>query len=160
MAPFQAGAPLVGDVVRLELAALPVHVRTARLVVAAAARRAGIEESYLDELKLAVGEACTRAVELHAAVAPLEPVEVALSLAGGWLTVCVADRGPDGAELAPEADAAEVLPAGLGIALVQGLVDDVRVEARGDGGTVVTMRWPLPTRPVPAPPTGGVAVGG
>ena len=42
---------------------LPVHVRTARLVATAVARRSGVAESLLDEVRLAVGEACSRAVE-------------------------------------------------------------------------------------------------
>ena len=44
---------------------LPVHVRTARLVATAVARRSGVAESLLDEVRLAVGEACSRAVEAH-----------------------------------------------------------------------------------------------
>jgi hypothetical protein len=51
--------------VELRFSALPEHVRTARLVAAAVARRAGVDESVLDEVRLAVGEACSRAVGLH-----------------------------------------------------------------------------------------------
>jgi len=40
----------------------PEHVRTARLVVVAVARRAGLEDSRLDDVRLAVGELCARAV--------------------------------------------------------------------------------------------------
>ena len=52
--------------VELRFSALPEHVRTARLVAAAVARRAGVDEAVLDEVRLAVGEACSRAVGLHA----------------------------------------------------------------------------------------------
>ena len=45
--------------VELLFSALPEHVRTARLVAAAVARRAGVDEAVLDEVRLAVGEACT-----------------------------------------------------------------------------------------------------
>ena len=48
--------------VELRFSALPAHVRTARLVAAAVARRAGVDEAVLDEVRLAVGEACSRAV--------------------------------------------------------------------------------------------------
>ena len=44
---------------------LPAHVRTARLVATAVARRSGVDEALLDEVRLAVGEACSRAVEAH-----------------------------------------------------------------------------------------------
>jgi anti-sigma regulatory factor (Ser/Thr protein kinase) len=45
----------------------PEHVRTARLVVVAVARRAGLEDSRLDDVRLAVGELCARAVSRCAA---------------------------------------------------------------------------------------------
>ena len=51
--------------VELSFSPLPAHVRTARLIASAVARRVGIEAQVLDEVRLAVGEACTRAVELH-----------------------------------------------------------------------------------------------
>lgn len=65
--------------VQLSISALPAHVRTARLVAAAVARRAGVTESALDEIRLAVGEACSRAVEAHRTHCPLQPVQVDLS---------------------------------------------------------------------------------
>ncbi len=41
--------------VELLLTPLPAHVRTARLVVVAAARRAGLDDERVDELRLALG---------------------------------------------------------------------------------------------------------
>src|SRR5258708_39867124 len=62
---------------------LSAHVRTARLVATAVARRSGLPETLLDVVRLAVGEACSRAVEAHAQHCPDEPVRGALSdLAG------------------------------------------------------------------------------
>ena len=146
------GAALDGDVVRVELAALPSHVRTARLICAAVARRVGLDPGLLDELKLAVGEACTRAVELHAAVAPQEPVEVCLGLSRGTLSVEVSDRGPaseapgdvpGGSELLDQLSSTDGGASELGLALVRGLVEDLRVTPRDGGGTTVRMRWPV-----------------
>ena len=48
--------------VELHFGALPLHVRTARLVAAALGRRVGLDAVVIDEVKLAVGEACSRAV--------------------------------------------------------------------------------------------------
>ena len=53
--------------VEMTFTPLPVHVRTARLVATAVARRSGVGEALLDEVRLAVGEACSRAVEAHQA---------------------------------------------------------------------------------------------
>src|ERR1700689_3800393 len=76
--------------VEISFTPLPAHVRTARLVAAAGARRSGVDEALLDEVRLAVGEACSRAVEAHRLHCPAEPVRIALTdQAGrgeGWAT--------------------------------------------------------------------------
>ncbi len=64
--------------VELLFSALPEHVRTARLV-ARPWRAAGVEEAVLDEVRLAVGEACTRAVGLHQSNGISAPVRVLLT---------------------------------------------------------------------------------
>ena len=43
--------------VEVSFTALPAHVRTARLVATAVARRSGVDEALLDEVRLAVGRA-------------------------------------------------------------------------------------------------------
>ncbi|KUP96468.1 ATP-binding protein [Thermobifida cellulosilytica] len=65
-------------IVQLTISALPAHVRTARLMATAVARRAGVSESTLDEIRLAVGEACSRAVEAHRTHCPEEPIRLEL----------------------------------------------------------------------------------
>lgn len=74
---------------------LPVHVRTARLVATAVARRSGVAESLLDEVRLAVGEACSRAVEAHLRHCPGQPIRVALTDDGEQFEVVVTDAVPD-----------------------------------------------------------------
>ena len=137
-------------VVELLLSPLPAHVRTARLVVVAAARRAGLDDERVDELRLALGEACSRAVSLHAVHAPGVPVVVAVQDDPGRLTVTVTDRGPAagpvpddvaGGMLDGDLNADDVDP-DVALAVVTGLVDDVLVEP-GPDGTSVRMRWPL-----------------
>ncbi|MFC7326204.1 ATP-binding protein [Marinactinospora rubrisoli] len=65
-------------IVQLTISALPAHVRTARLMATAVARRAGISEQALDEVRLAVGEACSRAVEAHRVHCPDQPIQLEL----------------------------------------------------------------------------------
>ena len=160
------------SVVEISLPALAFHVRTARLVGVAAARRAGVAEEDLDEVRLALGEACGRAVALHRAHCPDEPVVVRLDDTadeGRTLVVRVLDRGPPGAEVdavddepaeasqivdteraaRPDADPGRVLPSGIALAVVAGVVDDVLVLERPDGGTEVRLSWPR--SPLPSP---------
>ena len=60
--------------ITLTISALPEHVRTARLMAATVARRAGIAASAIDEIRLAVGEACSRAVAAHKLHCPTQPI--------------------------------------------------------------------------------------
>src|SRR5512135_615152 len=104
---------------------LPAHVRTARLVATAVARRSGVEESLLDEVRLAVGEACSRAVEAHRLHCPGEPVRIQLSDRGGRFEVVVADAVPgavvDTAAMRAAVGDSEASPAAQAAAAVAGI---------------------------------------
>ena len=139
--------------VRLSFSPAPVHVRTARLVGVAVARRAGVAEELLDEVRLAIGEACTRAVALHRQYGLTDLGLVEMS-DGGRYVVRVIDRAPIEAglgiaalppeELAKESLTDEALTVGVGFALLAGFVEDLQVRPVDDGiGTEVRMVWPV-----------------
>lgn len=138
--------------VELSFTALPAHVRTARLVATAVARRSGVDESLLDEVRLAVGEACSRAVEGHQRYCPAEPVRLALTDQGGRFEVEVTDTCAPGArrpgspgagtDAGAEGGPNSTVPAGLGIAVIEGLADDVQI-SETPAGTSIKMSWPL-----------------
>ena len=149
---------------------LPAHVRTARLVATAVARRSGVDESLLDEVRLAVGEACSRAVEAHRRHCPAEPVRIEMTDQDQRFVVTVSDHAPtvparpaahappgDGtAHDAPGHEAAayeaigydggSALPAGFGLAVISGLAEDVRVLSTSSGVSV-RMSWPSAASP-------------
>ncbi len=134
--------------VEVSFTALPAHVRTARLVATAVARRSGVPESMLDEVRLAVGEACSRAVEANRLASPAEPVRIALTDSGGRFQVEVTDTGtgPGGAGRAAAATS------GFGIAVIAGLADDVQVTQTA-AGTSVLMSWPAASAAVAPEPS-------
>ena len=146
--------------VEMSFTPLPVHVRTARLVATAVARRSGVEEALLDEVRLAVGEACSRAVEAHQAQCPAEPVRIELTGSDGRFEVTVTDAAiaaPDPAASTPESaagwaangvangDSAHTAGGfpqeGLGLAVIAGLADDVQF-TRTPAGLSIKMSWP------------------
>ena len=151
--------------VELRFTALPEHVRTARLVAVSLARRAGLGDETLDEVRLAVGEAATRAVGRHRSSRPAEPVLVRLTDGDGRFVVEVVDvaHDPDGVaaqiavaaepDLAEHAEADpdgvdaldEPLPDGIDLAVIGSLVDDVTVHT-DSAGSVVRMAWPVDAR--------------
>ncbi|MCD2466059.1 MULTISPECIES: ATP-binding protein [unclassified Streptomyces] len=142
--------------VELRFSAQPEHVRTARLVAAAVARRAGVDEAVLDEVRLAVGEACSRAVGLHRSNDVTTPIRVVLTEEEKTFSIEVGDEVPGAGVAAADAvgvpGAREAAPAEefddadgedeMGLAVIRGLVDDVEVSAGEDGGTI-RMSWPV-----------------
>ena len=134
---------------------LPAHVRTARLVATAVARRSGVDEALLDEVRLAVGEACSRAVEAHRRHCPAEPVRIEMTDQDERFVVTVSDHAPTApGRPAPPATASDsaghdgdgydggsAIPAGFGLAVISGLADDVRVLSTSSGVSV-RMSWP------------------
>jgi anti-sigma regulatory factor (Ser/Thr protein kinase) len=89
----RSGVSVPVATVVLRLPASPAHVRTARLVAAAMARRSGVDESMLDEVRLAVGEACARAVRQHERFSLSEPITLEFGDKGRF-SVAVIDRAP------------------------------------------------------------------
>jgi anti-sigma regulatory factor (Ser/Thr protein kinase) len=153
--------------VEMSFTPLPAHVRTARLVATAVARRSGVDEALLDEVRLAVGEACSRAVEAHQEHCPAEPVRVALTGTNGRFEVVVTDTAvqhngaadaaaPGGGENGGSGEAGgeppdaagepvrQAVPAELGLAVIEGLADDVEI-ARTKAGLSIRMSWPSAT---------------
>jgi serine/threonine-protein kinase RsbW len=165
-----SGVSAAAATVTLRLPASRAHVRTARLVAAAMARRSGVDETMLDEVRLAVGEACARAVRQHERYSVDEPITLEFGDKDRF-SVAVIDRAPAGdhaaaivtAQAAAEAPASPLNPGddagpfgepgwqglsatadALGLALLDAVAQDVVVtEADIGTGTCVTMSWPV-----------------
>jgi anti-sigma regulatory factor (Ser/Thr protein kinase) len=155
--------------VQLSFSPAPAHVRTARLVAVAVARRAGVADDILEEIRLATGEACSRAVALHRSHGVTDLIEVSFTDDERFL-VEVVDRASDGSALvgspdepgmflvepvvpltvSPESLTEEDVAERMGLALLAGLVDDIAVTSAGEGGgTQVAMSWPVQRTPRP-----------
>ncbi|HLV59185.1 MAG TPA: ATP-binding protein [Natronosporangium sp.] len=135
-------------VVRLAFTPAPRYVRTARLVGVAVAQRAGVAEELLDEVRLAIGEACARAVARHQREGIDEPVRVEMTDDGPYVVRVIDLAGPDdpsgpGGPGATSSGAGD--PAGgdgdMAETVLAGLVDDLQV-APGE----VRMTWPVRRR--------------
>jgi serine/threonine-protein kinase RsbW len=121
------------------------YIAVVRLVVASlATTRRNLADERIDDLKLAVSEACTNAIEANVSTGASYPVRVTCWEAPERLSVCISDSGRGfKPELLPEhppvTDPDRLnFERGLGIPLIRSLVDDVRFES-DEGGTSVWM---------------------
>jgi hypothetical protein len=140
--PDAAAGPV--DSVTIAIARDPALVRTVRLVAAAVARRASVHEAMIEEIRLAVGEACAVMIGIDEADLddeapdPSEQVVVRLTLRD---SVAAAIEGRV-ADLSSDLAGLDLNP----WALLQGLSDELTVHDDG-GRTTVSMSWPI-TAPV------------
>lgn len=118
--------------VSLRFQPLAEHVRTARLVAVAVARRGQFDETRLDEVRLAVGELCARAVRRCQET----------GARGGVLVEMVDHVTQFEITVTDPADAGEGEDEYISLALVRGLADQALVkDGPGGQGGVVTLVW-------------------
>ena len=132
-----SGAARTATGISVSIARDPALVRTVRLVAAAVARRTTQDEEFVEEVRLAVGEACALLVAQEAAPGASGPVEVRMLLEDR-LRVSVSAGGAVATRDAPTSDIDGVEP----WALLRGLIEDFAV-TRDAGSTVLSMSWPL-----------------
>ncbi len=133
------------ETVELEIPARAEFVALARLVVSSVAlSRRELADDRIDDLKLAVSEACTNAIEAHGAIDMQERVTVRCEESDDRLEVLVEDRGagfdPTALPEHPPVTDPDRLnfERGLGIPLIRSLVDEVNFET-SDAGTAVRL---------------------
>ena len=136
--------------VELEIPARAEFVALARLVVSSFASTSfGLEDDRIDDLKIAVSEACTNAIEAHGAADTDERVVIRCEDNEDHLAVRIEDRGrgfdPQTLpEHPPVTDPTRLkFERGLGIPLIRSLVDDVDIASSEKGTQVrIVMRRP------------------
>lgn len=133
--------------VEIEIPSRSVYVGVARLAISSLARTAGFSEEVVDDLKIAVGEACTTAVLANKEAGIEAPVSVSWTEVSGRVTIEVGDRGlgSQGDVVASFDDSGSAAArAVLSMALLQSLVDECELTPREGGGTcarlVITAR--------------------
>ena len=125
--------PAASDI-RLTLPAIPRNVVLVRHVVGEVAARQGLPEQLVEDVRLAVTEACTNVVR-HAYAGETGELDVAVEPGDEALTVTVTDQGC-GLHPTPAGK-----HGGLGLPLMAALANAVEFEAAGDRGSRVTMSF-------------------
>jgi len=130
-----AGATRVGATERVDVTIpkRPEFVSVARLTAAAVAGRQGFAFDEIEDLKIAVSEACT--LLIRAATDTSAPLRIAFVLRGDELAVSVETREPGVVFEAAPADDAAMDEGQLGMFLLRCLVDEVEVAQDPTVGT-------------------------
>ena len=126
------GAPTVGmHEVRLTIPAKAEYVLLGRLALSGITRLRPLEDETVNDLKLAVTEACTNSVR-HAYGDTSGSVDIVYELHDDRLVVEVSDDG-SGFDPSRLQESGELTEGGLGIAIIRALVDEFEVSERSDG---------------------------
>ena len=129
---------MASDRVELRIPCRAEWVALARLAVAAVANRVRLSIEEIEDVKLAVAEACTAVIqhENHG-----EFIQLTCETMPDVLRVRVHDSGRHGrfAESGPLMDLDEARIAGLGVFLIRTLMDEVSYDTHPDLGTDLLM---------------------
>ena len=131
------------DEVSLEIPARPEFLSLVRTVVAAAANiESDFRDDRVEDLRVAVSEATTNAIEAHQLIGLDNRISVRARVSDESIEVVVRDQGKgfDRAELEqmPEPDSPDRLnfENGLGITLMETLADESDISSTDEGTTV------------------------
>ncbi len=128
--------------VELQIPSRPEYVGVVRLAVASLARQAGMEEEAVDELRIALSEACTTAVMTHVEGGLSDPVCVGWSSEESHVVLEITSK--TGGEPSPKAEASkESGPNTMSLAarlimsqaLLESLATQVQLERTDDSTT-------------------------
>jgi anti-sigma regulatory factor (Ser/Thr protein kinase) len=139
--------------VRLAIPPEPRLLGTVRLVVGVVARKAGMGEEGIEDLKVAVSETCAVAVGDLSRAGRLDPIEIDLVEGPDRFGIEVRDRAPAPAPGRGDLVDGEVDDRELGLALVGALVDDLKTATLDGGGNRTTFWLRRGVDPLPPPLT-------
>jgi serine/threonine-protein kinase RsbW len=125
--------------VEIEIPSRSVYVGVVRLALAALARSAGLSEESVDDLKIAVGEACANAVIVNEATAPDVPVKVHWSLEDARVVIEVEGAGHSFEATGSDSDDGRAARMEMSVALLESLVDSCEVTEHPDGASIARL---------------------
>ena len=144
MTDSQAGADHPDETVQLIIPCRAEYVGVARLAVLGIASRMPFSYDEVEDVRLAVGEACTHAVERAGTGAAT--IQIISTLNTHALTIEVKDTVAEADMAAPTEEAklleeAGVDQEGLGALLMEILVDEVKIETAPTGTRVLLTKY-------------------
>ena len=124
----------------LKIPPRPEYVRVARHVVGWLARMREVPDPLLEDVRLLASEAVTNAVLANEEAGSPEPVVLRVAELDGSFRLEVLDQGDEvpNADVEFEVDTGEMaFERGTWLAIVEGIADELTIEPREGGGTVL-----------------------
>ena len=121
--------------VKLTLPARPENVSVIRHVLGAFAEALRLPDDLVEDLRLAVTEACTNVVRHAYPPDQAGPVEISIQPLEEYVTVVVSDRGRG------IGSSSDTTGPGLGLPLIAAIADDVELQPVPGGGSRVAMTF-------------------
>jgi serine/threonine-protein kinase RsbW len=118
--------------VRLRIPARPEYIALCRLALTGLSRLQDFGDEVLEDLKLALTEACTNSVRHAYGEGVPGTVEILYELHPDRLVVEVSDEG-GGFDPAARGPGDELGEGGLGIAIIRAIADEVQIGPQADG---------------------------
>lgn len=126
------------DTIKLTLPCKPEYVVVARMAISAVANKMEFDIEEIDDIKVAVGEACNNAI-LHGG-GKEATYDLSMTILGDRLQIEVEDKGK-GFDITEceDPDLCNPKVGGLGIFIIKTLMDSVEVDSKDGQGTKITM---------------------
>ncbi|MGL5347154.1 MAG: anti-sigma B factor RsbW [Peptostreptococcaceae bacterium] len=120
----------------MEIPANPDYVSIIRLTTSGIANRVGFSMDDIEDMKVAVSEACTNAIK-HSED---NKVNIAFNLLSDKLEIEIKDNGKGYDVSSIETpDLNNPKESGLGLFIIQTLMDEVNIDSNGNKGTIIKM---------------------
>ncbi|CEH36068.1 ATP-binding protein [Romboutsia lituseburensis] len=124
------------ETIKMEITSNPEYVGIIRLTTSGIANKIGFSIDDIEDMKVAVSEACTNAIK-HSND---DIFYITYTMLENGLTIEISDKGEGyNIENIPQPDLENPKENGLGLFIIQTLMDDVSIESIENQGTTIKM---------------------
>ena len=124
------------ETIKMEISANPDFVSIIRLTTSGIANKIGFSIDDIEDMKVAVSEACTNAIK-HC---DDKSVSITYTILENGLDIEIKDNGKGyDVESIATPDLTQPKENGLGLFIIQTLMDDVKIESKDNQGTIIKM---------------------
>lgn len=124
------------ETIKMEITSNPQYVGIVRLTTSGIANKVGFCLEDIEDMKVAISEACTNAIK-HSLD---NKFYIEYKIFENGLTIQVTDKGKGyNVDSVDKPNLSEPKESGLGLFIIESLMDEVKIESSVDNGTTITM---------------------